>query len=61
VTEELHKLEFKLANAVTSDEASIISQQIRNLQHNIEVWNNVRGDAQKVLEEARKPKEKDQT
>lgn len=57
VTDEMHKLEFDLANAKTPDEASSIAQSIRNLQHNLEVWNNVRGDAQKVIDDAKKQKE----
>lgn len=56
VTDEMHKLEYDLANAKTPDEASSIAQSIRNLQHNIEVWKNVRDDAQKVVDEAKKPK-----
>ena len=57
VTEEMHKLEFDLANADTPEKASSIAQSIRNLQHNIEVWKNVRDDAQKVIDAAKKPKD----
>jgi hypothetical protein len=56
VTDEMKKLEYDLANAKTPDEASSIAQSIRNLQHNIEVWKNVRDDAQKVVDSANKPK-----
>lgn len=56
VTDEMKKLEYDLANAKTPDEASSIAQSIRNLQHNIEVWKNVRDDAQKVVDDAKKPK-----
>lgn len=59
VNDEMHKLEYDLANAKTPDDASSIAQSIRNLQHNIEVWNNVRADAQKVVDDAKKPKDKD--
>lgn len=59
VTDEMHKLEFDLANAKTPDEASSLAQSIRNLQHNLEVWKNVRGDAQKVIDDAQKQKDKD--
>jgi hypothetical protein len=57
VTEEMHKLEFDLANADTPEKASQIAQSIRNLQHNIEVWKNVRDDAQKVIDASKKPKD----
>ena len=57
VTDEMHKLEYDLANADTPDKASIIAQSIRNLQHNLEVWKNVRDDAQKVVDAAKKPKD----
>lgn len=59
VTEEVHKLEFKLANATTPDDASNYAQQIQNLQHNLQVWKNVRDDAQKVVDAANKPKPQD--
>jgi hypothetical protein len=58
VTNEVHKLEFKLANATTPDDASNYAQQIQNLQHNLQVWRNVRDDAQKVVDAA-KPKPQD--
>ncbi len=56
VNNELQKLQSDLANAKTPDEASSIAQSIRNLQHNLQVWTNVRDDAQKVIDAGNKPK-----